>query len=175
MTSMFPDVSRRHRVLYLPMFGGFVLFGLNLAVMGSALPRAIREFQWSYTAAGVVVAAGSVGYFVSTFLCGVLIRRLGPKAVIVGGLLIQAAGQGLFGAVASPAANVACMFFSGVGAGGTEVVVNYAVVHMEPRGESRLMNFMHAAFAVGAIASPFAMEGLLAAGARWQMAFRVLS
>jgi fucose permease len=170
-----PHVEPRYRALYLPMLGSFVLFGLSLAVTGAVVPRIIRDFGWSYTATGLVLCAGSAGYIVSTFLCGVLIRRLGPKWVIVGGLAVQALGQALFAATPGVAPNVLTMLLIGVGAGGTEVVVNYGVVRIERSGQSRLMNLTHAAFAVGAILSPLAVEALVAMGASWQTMFRLMA
>ncbi len=172
---LLPQVEPRHRVLFYPMLASFVLFGLNLAVTGAVVPKIVRDFRWSYTATGVVLAAGSVGYFVSTFLCGVLVRHFGPRRVIAGGLLVQAAGLSLFAATPSVAFNVLTKLLVGGGAGGTEVVVNYAVLRMERAGHSRLMNLMHAAFSVGAILSPLALEGLVALGAGWRLMFRLMA
>jgi len=172
---LLPQVEPRLRLLMVAMLGSFVLFGLNLAVTGAVVPRIVREFRWSYTATGVVLCAGSAGYLISTFLCGVLIRHLGPRWVIAGGLGLQALGTSLFGCTPGVAANVAFKLLMGAGAGGTEVVVNYVICRVERTGQSRLMNLTHAAFAVGAILSPLAVEGLLAAGSTWQMMFRLMA
>ena len=170
-----PDIEPRYRVLFVPMLAGFLLFGLNVTVIGAVLPKAIREFHWSYTTTGAVVCASSVSYFISTFLCGMLIRRIGAKPVIVGGLVLQAAGLALFGATPSAVWNAVLNLSIGFGNGATEVVINYGAVRMERNGQSRLMNLLHAAFPVGAILSPFAVEALLAVGSTWQMAFRLIA
>ncbi|HUS90724.1 MAG TPA: MFS transporter [Phycisphaerae bacterium] len=175
LTRFLPPVEPRLRGLFLAMLGGFVLFGLNLAVIGAVVPKIIRQFGWSYTATGVVFCAGSVGYLISTLLCGVLIGRVGPKAVIVGGLAVQAVGLSLFAITPSVALNVLLQFVIGAGSAGTEVVINYAVVRLERSGQSRLMNLTHAAFAVGAILSPVVLESLIAAGATWQAMFRLMA
>ena len=172
---LIPHVEPRYRVLFVAMLSGFLLFGLNATIIGAVLPKIIREFRWSYTTMGIVACAGSVGYFVSTFFCGVLIRRVGAKAVIAGGLVLQAAGLALFGSTPSALVNALLTLAIGVGNGGTEVVINYSVVRMERNGQSRLMNLMHAASPVGAILSPFAVEGLVAAGSTWQMTFRLMA
>jgi len=77
MRRFLPPVDRRHRVLFGAMLGSFLLFGVCVTLIGAVLPRVIREFDWSYTTTGLVLSAGSVAYFVSTFCCGILIRRAG--------------------------------------------------------------------------------------------------
>jgi fucose permease len=170
---LIPQLEPGHRVLFASMLGSFALFGLNMTAIGAVLPTVIVEFQWSYTTTGVVLYASALGYFVATFLSGVLIHRLGPRKVIVGGLLIQAVGLGLFGLTGSIAVNVVLRLLSGAGAAGTEVVVNFGVVRMERGGQSRLMNLMHAAFAAGSVVSPLVVLLIAEAGASWQTIFRL--
>jgi fucose permease len=168
-----PQLEPGHRVLFASMLGSFALFGLNMTAIGAVLPKVIREFQWSYTTTAVVLYASALGYFLATFLSGVLIHRLGPRKVIVGGLLVQAVGLGLFGMTGSVAVNVALRLLGGAGAAGTEVVVNFGVVRMERGGQSRLMNLMHAAFAAGSVVSPLVVLLIAQAGASWQAIFRL--
>lgn len=170
---LIPQLEPGHRLLFVSMLGSFALFGLNMTAIGAVLPTVIDEFGWSYTTTGVVLYASALGYFVATFLSGVLIHRLGPRKVIVGGLLIQAVGLGLFGLTGSVAVNVALRLLSGAGAAGTEVVVNFGVVRMERGGQSRLMNLMHAAFAAGSVVSPLGVLRIAEAEAPWQTIFRL--
>lgn len=155
------------------MLGSFALFGLNMTANGAVLPQVIREFNWSYTTTAVVLYASCFGYFIATLLSGVLVHRLGPRKVMVVGLLVQAAGLGFFGLTGSVWVNAILRLLSGAGSAGTEVVVNFGVVRMERRGQSRLMNLMHAAFAVGAVTSPAAVRLLAEVGATWQTIFRL--
>jgi len=166
-------VERGHRLLFASMLGSFALFGLNMTASGAVLPQVIREFDWSYTTTAVVLYASCFGYFIATFVSGVLIHRLGPRKVIVGGMLVQAVGLGFFGLTSSVWVNAVLKVLSGAGAAGTEVVVNFGVVRMERGGQSRLMNLMHAAFAAGAVASPVIVRLLAEVGATWQTIFRL--
>jgi fucose permease len=172
---LIPAVESRYRVLFVPMFLCFTLFGLSLTIIGPALPKIIPQFGWSYTVTGLVLAASSVSYFLSTFIGGMVIRHVGPKAVIVGGLLLQAAGLAMFGLTPSAAVNILLQLIIGCGGGATEVVINYAVVRMETNGQSRLMNLMHAAFAIGAILCPLAVGAFVRAGAPWQTMYRIVA
>jgi len=167
--------KRAHRRLFAVLFANFVLFGAGAIIIGAIVPKIIRQFGWSYLVMGAVLAAGSVGYFGSTFLCGILIHRWGPKKVIVCGLLLQSAGLVLFGIHPGVVVNLLAIALIGLGEGGTEVVTNYCTVRMEPPGQGRLMNLMHAAFTAGAIAGPLGIGLLLDRGMPWQVMFRCLA
>ena len=44
-------------------FANFALFGASAILVGAAVPEIIREFSWSYLEIGVVLSAGSSGFF----------------------------------------------------------------------------------------------------------------
>lgn len=157
------------------LLANFFVFGAAAIVIGATAPKIIREFGWTYTAMGAVLATGSAGYFASTFLCGVLVHALGPRRVICGTLLLQVAGLWLFGAWPTVLANLAAVLLVGLGQGGTEIVTNYCAVRLEPSGGSRLMNLVHAAFPAGAIAGSLCLGLLLDCGVPWQVMYRSLS
>jgi fucose permease len=168
-------VDRRDRVFVLPLVGMFLLFGASATVLGATIPRIIRQFGWSYTVTGVVGSAGAVGYFVSSFACGLLIHRLGARRVLLGGLALQVAGMALFGSTPSATANGLLGLLIGVGNGSIEVVGNYCIVRIERGGSSRLMNLIHAAFSVGAIVGPLGVAQLLEQAVAWQTVYRVMA
>ena len=170
-----PRVPARFRSLYLGLLAVTILFGANLTVVGAVLPEMIRSFDWSYTAAAVVLAAAAVGYFAATFASGFVVRRLGPRATVVTGLGLMAAALALFGAAPSVLLNVLLHALIGVGSGAVEVVMNYGAVRIERDGRSQLMNLLHASFSVGAVAFPLLAARLLESGAPWQIAFRAVA
>ena len=65
---MFKTLDPATRRLYFLLLAGFVLFGVIFTIAGAALPQIIRTFGWSYTVTGLVLAASSAGYFLSSFL-----------------------------------------------------------------------------------------------------------
>ncbi len=166
---------RKHRTLLAILFANFVLFGASAILVGAAVPEIVRDFGWSYSGMGIVLASGSIGYFVSTFLCGVFVRRWPPKPVITGGLVLQTLGLVLFGCTPALWPNLVALALIGLGEGGSEVVTNYCLVRIEQGGRSNLMNFMHAAFTVGAILGPLAVGLLIARDLPWQYAFQGLA
>ena len=94
------------RRLYFLLLAGFVLFGVIFTVAGAALPQIIRNFGWSYTVTGLVLAASSAGYFLSSFLNGFLVQRIPPRLIMVIGLVIGALSMSLFVRWQSPWLNL---------------------------------------------------------------------
>ena len=157
--------------LFSLLLTGFVVYGAIFTVYGATVPRVISDFGWSYAVTGLVLAAGSVGFFVSTFLTGLLIEGSHPKAVYIAALCLCAGAVALFARWPSPVINLVLSFLVGIGQGVIEVVTNYETVRLEKSGHSRLMNLLHAGFSAGAIAAPLAIGALLQRGASWQLAF----
>lgn len=165
-------VKRGYRGLYADIIVSFIFIGMSMTLLGAVLPRILSEFRWNYTQAGLVMAAGSVGYFVSTLAFGHLTERLGLRTIMSVSLLIVGAANLLFGTLPSAVFNLVVYAVMGIGNGGAEVVVNTSVVRMEQRGESRLMGFTHAGFSVGAVAGPLAAGAILSLGGAWQLLYR---
>ena len=170
-----PHVPAQFRSLYGGLLAISLLFGANFTAMGAVLPQMIRSFDWSYTAAATVLAAGSFGYFGATFVSGFVVRRIGLRVTAVVGLVLIAGALALFGATPALFANVLLHGLVGVGSGCVEVVINYGAVRMERDGRSQLMNLLHAAFSVGGMLGPLAAARLLDAGAPWQTVFRIIA
>jgi fucose permease len=168
---MYSGLDRRSRALYLLILLEMIAYGLVLAVFGASLPRVIREFGWTYLAAGAVLGSGSVGFFVATLACGYLLRRFHTRTLLLAGSALATAGLALFARSPSVLVNLACNLAIGLGQGLIEVVSELEVIHLERDGKSRLMNLMHAVFAVGAIAGPVLTAAFLARGVGWQQLF----
>jgi MFS family permease len=158
---MFSALDAPSRRLYAALLADFTVFGIVLTVVGASLPAIIRSFGWSYAITGLVLASGAVGYFVSTFVCGLLIHKVAPKLLLSAGLAAGGACLAFFGRTPSPLVNLLLYLVVGLCQGAIEVVTNLEVIRMEPKGQSRLMNLMHASFSVGAVLGP-ALVGILA-------------
>lgn len=168
-------IEARYQILFWPLLFAFVTFGTSLIIIGALLPRILQDFHWSYTAAGIVIAANSFGYFASTLASGLLVQRFGPKPVVSVGLVLLASSLFFFGVSPSVVLNLGLNFLVGVGQGTIEIVVNSSVVRMERESESHLMSFMHAAFSVGAIVGPFAIGIIVVRSLAWQGVYRVIA
>jgi fucose permease len=157
-------VDRPFRSLFAALFLVFTLFGATVTVIGAALPRILAEFGWSYGAAGLVMAMGSVGNFAISWLVGRFIGRIGARAALLSGLGLCALGLASFALLPSVALNAGLYFIVGAGQGFLETGVNWSVLRMGREGSSRAMSLMHGAFALGAVLAPLAAGAFLASG-----------
>jgi fucose permease len=164
-------LDRSSRFLFAALVGNFALYGITLTIIGASVPQVIRAFGWSYTVTGLVLAAGSVGYFIFTFMTGILLHRVSPRAAMVFGLLIESCCLIFVTRSPRPAPNMALFFGLGMGQGITEVVTNYLVVGMEREGESGLMTLIHAFFCLGAVVGPFSVGALARVGVGWNAVY----
>jgi len=163
-------VERRFASLYSVLYAVFVLFGTSMTVIGATLPRILAEFRWNYGGVGLVMASGSVAYFLSAYLAGRLVRPLGPKASIAFGVVLITAGLAFFASTPSLLLNALLYAAIGIGQGFIEINVNYAIVKIDEDG--RALNLMHAAFSIGAVAGPFVIGFLMGAGLSWTLVYR---
>lgn len=152
----------------------FMAFGFSMTIIGAVLPDILHSFGWSYTAAGAVFAAGAICYFLSTFLSGLLSRKVSPRVLLLAGLGLMGLPMFFFGIVPSFIFHVALNGLIGFGQGALELVSNITVSSMEKKGENRLMGFLHASFALGAFAGPLIVSLVLSGKGSWFLAFRLI-
>ena len=167
-----PIIERRFRAVFLALFAVFALFGTSITIIGATLPKILADFHWSYFVAGVVIGAGAVAYFVSSFVAGYLVKYWDAKPTIVLGLLFEVVGLSFFAATPDPLANTLLSALIGLGQGCIEVGVNSSMLRIDPHDTGRPMNLMHGAFAVGAILGPLAVGILIHSGLSWIFVYR---
>ncbi len=164
-------LDSRARRLYILLLVDFATYGVLVTIFGAVLPRIHSEYGWSYTVAGLVLAAGPAGFFVSTLGCGLLLQRVRSKPLFLFGLALSAVSLGLFARFPSAGVNLLLNLCIGISQGSIEVITELEVIHMEKTGQTRLMNLLHAGFCVGAIAGPAAVGALERGGAGWAAVF----
>lgn len=165
------ELGHHDRALYLTLLINFTVMGGVVTLFGAAMSKVIETYSWSYTDVGAVYAASSLGFFTSSLVAGFLIDRFGSKPVILIGLSAEAISLMFFARTPSVALNVGLNFIIGLGLGSNEAITNVAVVRVEERGKSRLMNLMHAFWCVGAVVGPLGVANLIRARGAWQLIF----
>jgi len=165
-------VEKRFLPLYIGLFSIFALFGISMTVIGATLPKIFVDFGWSYTTAGAIIAAGSIGYFLSSYLAGIFLSVVGLRLTLSLSLLLIFAGLEFFAATPVPWLNMLLYFIVGVGQGGIELSVNWATLRMEGTGGGRAMSLMHGAFSIGAVVGPLIIAILIGADLEWTLIYR---
>jgi fucose permease len=168
-------LERRFVALYAALFSIFILFGASMTLVGAILPRIFTDFHWSYVQAGVVLAGGSVGLFVGTYIAGRALRALGVRTLLLAALVLDAVGLAFFGLSPSVLLNFVLYFAVGLGQGFMEVGVDWSTVRMSGEGDARPMSLVHGAFSIGAMIAPLVVGILLVSQIEWSYAYRAVA
>ena len=86
--------AKRRRVWLLALglsMGPAVATGYARFAYGLILPAMRRDLGWSYAQAGWINTANALGYFAGAWATLMLIRRIGPKPMFCGGMILTAA------------------------------------------------------------------------------------
>lgn len=151
---------------------GFVSLGLPEGMLGVAWPSIRASFDLPLEALGVLIASFAAGYFVSSAVSGRVIGRLGIGTLLA--VSCGLTGTCLIGYALAPSWStmVALAAFLGVGAGTIDSGLNtYAAVAHGPR----TLNWMHAAFGLGAAVGPLIMTAILSSGLAWNAGYAVVA
>jgi fucose permease len=153
-------------------FLAFVSLGLPDGLLGVAWPSMRATFGLPLEALGPLLAAFTSGYVVSSFAAGPLLARwnvgglLAASCVATGVSLCGYAAAGFWGLV------VASAGLGGIGAGAIDAGVN---AHVASHHGPRMLNWMHAAYGVGAACGPLLMTSVLAGGRPWQVGYAIVA
>ncbi|RKH32264.1 MFS transporter [Corallococcus praedator] len=164
-------VPRPRPALLTLAYLAFISLGLPDAVLGVAWPSLRSTFGLSQAGMGAILSAAAIAYFVSGLLAGRLMRwlKLGLLLALSTGLV----ALGLAGYVTVPVFALfllaACCI--GFGSGAIDSALNnYAAQNFGPKH----MNWLHAAYSVGAALGPVLMTALLTRGFGWRTGYAVI-
>ena len=161
-------MPRRGAALVILSCLGFASLGLPDGALGVAWPSMRTEFGLPLGALGALLISTTAGYVTSSFLAGVLLRRLSLGALLA--LSCLATGATLLGYAVAPAwvAVVALGTSAGLGAGAIDAGINvFAATSFAPR----TLQFLHAAYGLGTSAGPLWMTSVLMSGHTWQRGY----
>jgi MFS family permease len=97
---------------------GLARFGFTMVLPSMKAGLALTDVQ-----AGDLAVANMIGYLAMSLLCGVLVERLGPRAVITASMALVAGGMLIAGLARSYAACLLGLAVAGLGSGGSNVPV----------------------------------------------------
>lgn len=159
-------------VRFNPLMGlaylGFISLGLPDGLLGVAWPWMRQEFGVPLGSVGFIITMSTIGYILSSVAAGFLLARLGVGVLLAAST--TAAGLGLTGTALSPALAVAAAsaFVLGTGSGAIDSGLNaYAATNFG----ARHMNWLHAAFGLGALLGPLVMTAAVTSSLTWRWGY----
>jgi fucose permease len=150
---------------------GFVSLGLPEGMLGVAWPSIRAAFGLPLDALGVLIATFAAGYFASSAVSGRVIGRFGIGRVLSASCCLT--GVCLIGYAISPSWSgmVGLGALLGAGAGTIDGGLNtYAAIAHGPR----TLNWMHAAFGLGAAVGPLIMTLILTSELAWNAGYTLV-
>ena len=134
---------------------------VGYGIVGPAIPVFAREFGVGQTAAGLVISAFAFMRFVSALAGGLMVERLGERAILTSGILIVAVSTGLAGLAQSYEQLLLLRAVGGIGSA-TFTVSAFALLFRVVGGSSRgrASGLFQGGFLIGGLVGP-ALGGLL--------------
>ena len=149
-------------------FLGFVVLGLPEGILGLAWPSIRDEFDLSQGAVGAYLLAMTTGFLITTFNSGTIVRRLGIGMALLLAFLLRGIAFGLIFLVPSYQVVIVLALSAGLASGVIDAGLNTYVSGFR---STRLMNWLHACFGLGATISPLLMTALFSLDLDWRWGY----
>lgn len=163
-------MSKRNSTIFLILlcYLEFIILGLPAGFLGAAWPSIQREFSQPLDAVGFILLTNTLGNAIGSFFNGKITTHLGYGRAI--SLAAGLMAVGFFGTTLAPSfwVIVIVAFIGGLGSGTIDAGLNR---FMAARSRAVLINWLHAAFGIGATLGPILMSFLLAGGVSWRSGY----
>ncbi len=148
-----------------------VSFGIVYNIRGPVLPLLRDQYRVNHAHIGLLLAACSVAYHVSTLLSGWLHDRLGARLVMLSGYLLTALGILMFPFTGSFPTVLLAYLVIHLGFGFFEVGVNSLCMTAAGNRPAVTMNVIHMFYGLGSIVAPPVTVWLIAQQHPWYTAY----
>jgi fucose permease len=151
----------------------FIVLGFPDGMLGVAWPSMMRDFNVQNAQMGTMLLASTIGFLITSFNTGRLIRWFGISTLLIGSSVVRALG--LLGIALAPEwpVLVGAAFLFGVGSGAIDGGMNtfFAMRVRSPR----LMSWLHASFGLGATIAPIMLTALFSLGIIWRWGYAIVA
>lgn len=133
--------------------------GILTAALGPSLPDLARNAASSLATIGALFSAIFLGGLLTQLLGGPLNDRFGQRPVMVGGVILMAAGScGIAASHALPL-TLACGVITGLGRGAISISAHLLIAEVFAARSAMALNLLNVFYGIGAVAGP-ALAGL---------------
>jgi fucose permease len=147
-------------------------FGISGALLGVAWPTMRTTYGVSLDAVGVLLATSTMGFMLGGMASGPITAWLGAGRLMALSSVIRTAGVAAMTFAPSWWTMALAGVFNGLGAGGLEVGMNSHLANHHGAGP---MNWLHAAYGIGATGGPLLMTAILARSMSWRWGYGVVA
>jgi fucose permease len=147
---------------------GFVGLGLSGAMLGVAWPSMREAFSLPLDRLGILLVTGMIGGLVASSSSGPLISRLGVGRLLLVSAILNTVGLLGYGLDPGWWVIVPLGLATGLGSGVIDAGLN---TYFAANHSTKLMNWLHACFGIGATLGPIVMRFSLAVGGSWRWGY----
>jgi FHS family L-fucose permease-like MFS transporter len=162
-------MARRPAALLWVLFLAYFTFGMITNVLGVVIPEVIKEYNLSLFAAGILAFAFFLAYGLCSIPTGLLMDRLGPRPLVLVGVLLMGLGCLVVAWARNYPLMVAMIFAVGVGVTVLQTAGNPLIQHLD-RVENyhRNLTLTIGFCGIGAFLGPFILAFFTGTGRPWQ-------
>jgi fucose permease len=162
---------RKRAVIAVPAFISLGLMASFQAFWGTSLP-ALREFlEINIEKAAVLTAYNQAGQAIACVMGGLLCDLIRRDKVLLFGCVMLGSGAFILGGIQSYVANIALIFWMGLGCGLMLSSSNALVVGLFPDRKGSILNVHHSVFGAFSLISPLVIAALIQNQIRWQYGY----
>ena len=155
--------------LLLPIaFLAFIALGLPDGILGVAWPSMRATFAVPLDALGLLLTAAVAGYVLSSFSCGMLLKRMRIGTLLAASTWLTSASLAGYALLPSFPALLSAALMAGLGGGAVDSALN---AYVAVRFRARSLNWLHASYSLGGFLGPVAMSGVIALGGPWRWGY----
>ncbi len=160
-----------HRLILLA-FLAFISLGLPDTLMGVTWPSIRARFGLPISHIGFILISGTCGYLLSSFFAGAIVTRLGVGRLLAASCAIVTVSLSIYAFSPFWPALMLAAVLGGLGAGAIDAGVNtFAATAFS----SRVLNWMHGCWGIGASCGPLIMTAVLAAHHTYSLGYAIVA
>lgn len=153
-----------------------LIFGATDMLRGVAAPYLQRDLHLDYLQLGYLFSSNSLGYLAGSLIAGFVMDRVGLRLIQATGILANVAGLAVIAFSGSFFTMVLGFILTGLSGGWLEIAVNGTVPAMASSnlGQTKLFNWLHGFYGIGAFTFPVLAAWLIQATHGWRSVYVML-
>ncbi|MCI9196733.1 MAG: MFS transporter [Lachnospiraceae bacterium] len=164
--------KRQKWMITIGCFFSYFLFGAVDNMKGSVLPVLLQDVGFDHSLGGMIISSEYTGFFLATFLAGLIADRFGKKVTLILAGLSLSLGVSGYAASSGFISFIGFIFLIGLGLGSLELSGSDILSGIWTVQKGRYLNLLNACYGMGSILAPMAVGYLLQRAVPWRVVYR---
>ncbi|EKF49117.1 transporter major facilitator family protein [Thermosipho africanus H17ap60334] len=163
----------KEKLINLYGFLNFFTFGFVLVLIGPLIPVIEKSFSINHSLIGLSLSLGSVSFLIGSLVFGFLLEKFNTFNVVLTAGVIFSFGVFILFIMNSFTLFVFGNFMMNFGGAALEVSIPFLIGVSGTGKKAKKLNFLHSAFAIGAVISPIVSSFILRFTNLWRTTFAI--